>query len=177
MDDIRWLKPRLLESQIPEVVADRWPGSALAQSVFTPTSEAGLRTGSARRSGPAGIRAFRSADPLGLGRRAGFPVTIPVALAVLAGARLLPGSRPARSQGIHVLGTVLATSGFGMLILPPALGPGAGWSPWALGSLAGGAAVLGCSAAKAAPGRAVDRPRLRGRGRRRDVSGRGGPGC
>ncbi|GAA1769095.1 MFS transporter [Streptomonospora arabica] len=107
----------------------------------------GATMGVASLAGPLLGGLLIGADLLGSGWRPIFLVTVPVALAALAGARALPSSRPAPGQGIDAAGAVLATAGFGMLILPLALGPDAGWPPWALGSLAGGAVVLVCFAA------------------------------
>lgn len=45
MDDLQSLKPHLLESGVPETVADRWLGLALPQLVFTPMDDADLRAG------------------------------------------------------------------------------------------------------------------------------------
>ncbi|GAA1754461.1 DUF1963 domain-containing protein [Streptomonospora arabica] len=45
MDDLQSLKPHLLESGVPETVADRWLGLALPQLVFTPMDDAELRAG------------------------------------------------------------------------------------------------------------------------------------
>lgn len=45
MDDLQSLKPQLLESGVPEDVADRWLGLAVAQLVFTRMDEADVRSG------------------------------------------------------------------------------------------------------------------------------------
>ncbi|GAA4899755.1 MFS transporter [Streptomonospora salina] len=107
----------------------------------------GATMGVASLAGPLLGGLLLGADLLGLGWRTVFLATVPVALAALAGARALPRSRPDRRLRIDAVGAILATTGFGMLILPLALGPNAGWPPWTLVSLGSSAFVLACFAA------------------------------
>lgn len=133
----------LVAPQVLSIIQTALPASRRAHALGL----YGATMGVASLVGPLLGGLLIGADPLGMGWRPIFLVTVPVALAALAGARVLPRSRPADGQRIDALGAVLATIGFGMLILPLALGPDAGWPPWTLGSLAGSAIVLGCFAA------------------------------
>ncbi|MEU6118849.1 MFS transporter [Streptomyces sp. NPDC047117] len=75
-----------------------------------------------------------SADPFGLGWRPVMLLTVPVALASLAGATALPRTRGADGLRVDKLGARLVTAGAGALVLPLALGREAGrpwWWTWA----------------------------------------------
>ncbi len=100
----------------------------------------GATMGVASLAGPLIGGLLLGADLPGLGWRAIFLVTVPVALASLAGASVLPRGRGAGGQRVDWAGAVLAMTGFGALILPLALGREAGWT-WA--GLPVGAAALG----------------------------------
>ncbi|GAB3461929.1 MFS transporter [Streptomonospora sediminis] len=132
----------LVAPQVLSIIQTALPASRRAHALGL----YGATMGVASLVGPLLGGLLISADLLGMGWRPIFLVAVPVALAALVGARVLPRSRPAPGQRIDGLGAVLATVGFGALILPLALGPDAGWPPWTLGSLAGSAVVLGCFA-------------------------------
>ncbi|WP_440901820.1 MFS transporter [Actinosynnema sp.] len=106
----------------------------------------GAVIGTASAIGPVLGGALLAADPLGLGWRALFLAQLPVALATLAGSALLPETRRTRSgktqapQRVDALGAALVAACCAALVLPLAVGPEAGWPPWAFASL--GAAVL-----------------------------------
>ncbi|MGW7692925.1 MFS transporter [Streptomyces asiaticus] len=85
-------------------------------------------------------------DLFGLGWRAVFLVTVPVAVVSLAGAALLPRTRGTDGQRVDWVGAALAITGFGALVLPCALGREAGWPWWTWASFAVAAAVLTCFA-------------------------------
>jgi EmrB/QacA subfamily drug resistance transporter len=102
----------------------------------------GATMGVASLAGPLLGGLLVGADVLGLGWRPIFLVTLPVAVATLALATVLPRSRATTRQRIDGLGAVLATTGFGALVLPLAVGPEAGWPPWTLLCLAGSAVAL-----------------------------------
>ncbi len=83
-------------------------------------------------------------DLFGLGWRAVFLVTVPVAAVSLSGAALLPRTRGTDGQRVDWVGAALATTGFGALVLPCALGREAGWPWWTWVSFAVAAAALTC---------------------------------
>jgi EmrB/QacA subfamily drug resistance transporter len=83
------------------------------------------------------------ADLWGLGWRPIFLVTLVVSVLALTGAAVLPPGGDTRPSPIDGLGAVLATSGFGLLILPLALGRDAGWPGWTWACLAGAVLALG----------------------------------
>ncbi|GAA1932293.1 MFS transporter [Streptomyces durmitorensis] len=83
------------------------------------------------------------ADLFGLGWRPVFLLTVPVALASLAGAAGLPRTRGADGLRVDKPGAVLVTVGAGALVLPLALGREAGWPWWTWSSFTVAAAALG----------------------------------
>ncbi|GAA2693855.1 MULTISPECIES: MFS transporter [Actinosynnema] len=105
----------------------------------------GAVMGAASAIGPVLGGALLAADPLGLGWRALFLAQLPVALAALAGSALLPRTGgTAAPQRVDALGAALVAACCAALVLPLALGPDAGWPPWALLSL-GAAVALGAA--------------------------------
>ncbi|GAB7037021.1 MFS transporter [Catenuloplanes sp. NPDC020197] len=83
------------------------------------------------------------ADLLGLGWRPLMLLTVPVALASLAGATALPRLRGAGGIRVDRLGALLVTVGAGALVLPLALGREAGWPWWTWAGFAVAVAALG----------------------------------
>jgi predicted MFS family arabinose efflux permease len=106
----------------------------------------GATMGVASLAGPLVGGLLVDADVLGLGWRAVFLVTVPVALASLAGAALLPADRAGGGQRVDLAGAVLTALGFGALVLPCALGREAGWPWWTWACFAVAAASLTCFA-------------------------------
>ncbi|MFJ8794479.1 MFS transporter [Streptomyces sp. NPDC102462] len=104
----------------------------------------GATMGVASLAGPLIGGLLIGADLFGLGWRAVFLVPVPVALASLAGADLLPRTRGTDGRRVDWAGAVLATTGFGALVLPCALGRQAGWPWWTWASFAVAAAALTC---------------------------------
>lgn len=128
----------LVAPQVLSIIQTALPTSRRAHALAL----YGATMGVASLAGPLLGGLLLGADVLGLGWRPIFLVTVPVALAALAGAAVLPRSRAAVGQRLDGLGAVLVTVGFGMLILPLALGPDAGWPPWTLACFVGAAVVL-----------------------------------
>ncbi|MFF2729724.1 MFS transporter [Streptomyces sp. NPDC058008] len=83
-----------------------------------------------------------SADLFGLGWRPIMLLAVPVALASLAGATVLPRTRGADGLRVDKLGALLVTVGAGALILPLALGREAGWPWWTWAGFAVAVAAL-----------------------------------
>ncbi|AQA15918.1 MFS transporter [Streptomyces malaysiensis subsp. malaysiensis] len=104
----------------------------------------GATMGVASLAGPLVGGLLLGADLFGLGWRAVFLVTVPVAILSLAGAALLPRTRGADGQRVDWAGSALTTTGFGALVLPCALGREAGWPWWTWVSFAVAAATLTC---------------------------------
>ncbi len=104
----------------------------------------GATMGVASLAGPLIGGLLVGADLFGAGWRAVFLVTVPVAALSLAGAALLPRTRGTDEQRVDWAGAALATTGFGALVLPCALGREAGWPWWTWVSFATAAAVLTC---------------------------------
>ncbi|MDR7299822.1 MFS transporter [Haloactinomyces albus] len=104
----------------------------------------GATMGVASLAGPLVGGLLIGADLFGLGWRAVFLVTLPVTLVSLTGATLLPRTRGTDEQRVDWVGATLATTGFGALILPCALGREAGWPWWTWASFAVAAVVLSC---------------------------------
>ncbi|GHA39177.1 MFS transporter [Streptomyces tauricus] len=102
----------------------------------------GATMGVASLAGPLIGGLLVGADLFGLGWRAVFLVTVPVALVPLAGAALLPGTRSTDGQRVDRLGAALTTTGFAALVLPCALGREAGWPWWTWASFAVAAVAL-----------------------------------
>jgi MFS family permease len=84
-----------------------------------------------------------SADLFGLGWRPVMLLTVPVALASLAGATALPRIRGADGLRVDKLGALLVTMGAGALVLPLALGRETGWPWWTWAAFAVAVAALG----------------------------------
>ncbi|MER5516617.1 MFS transporter [Streptomyces sp. NPDC002763] len=104
----------------------------------------GATMGVASLAGPLLGGLLVGADLFGLGWRAVFLVTVPVALVSLAGAALLPPPRGTDGQRVDLVGAALATIGFATLVLPCALGREAGWPWWTWVSFTVAAAALIC---------------------------------
>ncbi|NIY62511.1 MFS transporter [Streptomyces malaysiensis] len=104
----------------------------------------GATMGVASLAGPLVGGLLLGADLFGLGWRAVFLVTVPVAIVSLAGAALLPRTRGTDGQRVDWAGAALTTTGFGALVLPCALGREAGWPWWTWASFAVAAATLTC---------------------------------
>ncbi|MYU13210.1 MFS transporter [Streptomyces sp. SID8361] len=104
----------------------------------------GATMGVASLAGPLVGGLLLGADLFGLGWRAVFLVTVPVAVVSLAGAALLPRTHGADGQRVDWAGAALTTTGFGALVLPCALGREAGWPWWTWASFAVAAATLTC---------------------------------
>lgn len=104
----------------------------------------GATMGVASLAGPLVGGLLVGADLFGLGWRAVFLVTVPIALVSLAGAALLPAARGTDGQRVDPVGAALATTGFATLVLPCALGREAGWPWWTWVSFAVSAAALVC---------------------------------
>ncbi|GAA1703507.1 MFS transporter [Streptomyces yatensis] len=105
----------------------------------------GATMGVASLAGPLIGGLLIGADLFGAGWRAVFLVTVPVAALSLAGAALLPRTRGTGQQRVDWAGAALATTGFGALVLPCALGREAGWPWWTWASFAtAAAAALTC---------------------------------
>lgn len=84
-----------------------------------------------------------SADLFGLGWRPVMLLSVPVALASLAGAAALPPTRGAAGLRLDRMGALLVTLGSGALVLPLALGRGAGWPWWTWACFAVAVVTLG----------------------------------
>ncbi|MFD6278500.1 MFS transporter [Streptomyces sp. NPDC060209] len=104
----------------------------------------GATMGVASLAGPLIGGLLVGADLFGLGWRAVFLVTVPMALVSLAGAALLPPTRGTDGQRVDWVGAALATTGFATLVLPCALGREAGWPWWTWASFAVSAVALTC---------------------------------
>ncbi|MFD8339528.1 MFS transporter [Streptomyces solisilvae] len=104
----------------------------------------GATMGVASLAGPLVGGLLLGADLFGLGWRAVFLVTVPVAIVSLAGAALLPRTHGADGQRVDWVGAALTTTGFGALVLPCALGREAGWPWWTWASFAVAAVTLTC---------------------------------
>ncbi|MFD8157979.1 MFS transporter [Streptomyces malaysiensis] len=104
----------------------------------------GATMGVASLAGPLIGGLLLGADLFGLGWRAVFLVTVPVAVVSLAGAVLLPRTHGADGQRVDWAGAALTTTGFGALVLPCALGREAGWPWWTWASFSVAAATLTC---------------------------------
>lgn len=84
------------------------------------------------------------ADPAGLGWRAIFLVNVPVGLVALAaGARLIPDSRPDRTKRLDPVGTVVLTGALVALFYPLIEGRQLGWPAWSIAILVASAPLLG----------------------------------
>ncbi|MEU5185214.1 MFS transporter [Streptomyces longwoodensis] len=83
-----------------------------------------------------------SADLFGLGWRPVMLLTVPVALASLAGSTALPRSRGADKLRVDKLGALLVTVGAGALVLPLTLGREVGWPCWTWAGFAVAVAAL-----------------------------------
>jgi EmrB/QacA subfamily drug resistance transporter len=68
------------------------------------------------------------ADVLGLSWRAVFLINLPLGVLVLAGTRLLPGSRPGMRTGLDLRGAILLATGLTALMVPLLQGSERGWS-------------------------------------------------
>ena len=78
--------------------------------------------------------------------RALFVINVPVGLAIVAGARLIPRSAPVRRRLPDVAGTLLLGAGIAAAALGISQGPEWGWSdPRTLGALAGAAVAVGAA--------------------------------
>ncbi|WP_233273700.1 MFS transporter [Streptomyces broussonetiae] len=106
----------------------------------------GATMGVASLAGPLVGGLLVGTDLFGLGWRAVFLVTVPVAAVPLAGAALLPRTRGTDGQRVDWVGAALAATGFGALVLPCALGRETGWPWWTWASFAVAAAALICFA-------------------------------
>jgi MFS family permease len=69
-------------------------------------------------------------DVAGLGWRAVLLVNVPVGVAILAFARLLPESHVSGAQRLDVVGAALTTVGMPALLVPLIFGPGGRWWLW-----------------------------------------------
>ncbi|MFE7070424.1 MFS transporter [Streptomyces sp. NPDC057620] len=104
----------------------------------------GATMGVASLAGPLVGGLLVGADLFGLGWRAVFLVTVPVALVPLAGSALLPPARDTSGERVDWPGAALSTTGFAALIVPCALGREAGWPWWTWASFAVAATTLTC---------------------------------
>jgi len=81
-------------------------------------------------------------DVAGLGWRPIFFVNVPIGIIAVTGAlRLIPESRPVRTEPIDPIGLIALTTGLGALLVPLVLGRTEGWPFWTWPSL-GASAVL-----------------------------------
>ena len=87
-------------------------------------------------------------DVAGLGWRICFLINVPVGLAALAAARLVPESRAPGRTGLDLTGTALLTAGLAAVLVPLIEGRAQGWPAWTWASLAGAAVLLGAFAAR-----------------------------
>jgi predicted MFS family arabinose efflux permease len=85
-------------------------------------------------------------DVLGLGWRAIFFVNVPVALAVLLCARLIPESRPQMRRSLDPAPMVLVPLSLAAIVYPLLEGEAHGWPLWGYVVLAGGVLGLGVAA-------------------------------
>ncbi|WP_369199461.1 MFS transporter [Streptomyces sp. PU-14G] len=114
----------------------------------------GATMGVASIAGPLLGGLLVTADLAGLGWRLIFLVNVPVGVAVLAAARVLPAGRGSATP-LDCAGAGLITLGLGLLVLPLALGAQQGWPAWMWCCLLGALLVLGLfSLVQAARGRA-----------------------
>lgn len=103
-----------------------------------------------------------TADPMGLSWRAVFLINVPIGCLVLVGGRLwLPVDPAGGRQRLDWRGFLLFTMAIGLLVVPLAFGPSAGWPVWTWVMLAAGfAMVLAFTRAERAADRRGIRPLL-----------------
>ena len=116
---------------------------AVVQVLFTPTERIaklawfGTLGGIAAVLGPIVGGLLIAANPAGLGWRAVFLINLPIGIvAMIAGARFLPGDRAQGAQGLDLPGTALLGTGLVALLVPMVQGPELGWPLWTLALLA-----------------------------------------
>lgn len=127
----------LMNPQVLSVVQTSYAGAA-RDRVF---GLYGATMGIASIAGPVLGGLLVTADLGGLGWRLIFLVNVPVGVAVLAAAGILPAARGEAGR-IDRTGAALVTVGLGLLVLPLALGQQRGWPAWTWLSLGGSAVVL-----------------------------------
>jgi len=82
-------------------------------------------------------------DPFGAGWRVALALPVPVGVAALALARILPDGRgPSGTSRVDPVGAGLSLTGLILLVLPLTLGQDAGWPAWTWFSLVLGSALL-----------------------------------
>ncbi|WP_066947954.1 MFS transporter [Streptomyces lushanensis] len=94
-------------------------------------------------AGPVAGAALLESDLFGLGWRALLLVDLPIGLAGLVLGRLcIVECRDRLTSAPDWPGTAVAATGLLMILYPLGRGPGTGWSPWVLLSIAGGTGLL-----------------------------------
>jgi MFS family permease len=87
--------------------------------------------------------ALLTLNVLGLSWRPVFLVNVPVGIATVIGSlRLMPEVKSDVAEPFDILGVIGLAAGLGLLLVPLALGPAAGWPAWTWLSLQGGGWVL-----------------------------------
>lgn len=122
---------------------------AIVQLLYTPLERVsrlawfGIIVGLAAIVGPIIGGVLIELDPLGLGWRLIFLINLPVGVLALAlGRTALPVTRPKGGLRIDPAGAALFAFGFGGILLALIQGSELGWPAWALGLVAGGAALV-----------------------------------
>jgi len=129
----------LMVPQVPFIIDAVFPdgGEGRAVALF------GAVIGLGSVAGPVAGAVILDSDLFGLGWRSVFLVNLPIGLAGLVLGRLcIVESRDRLTPAPDWLGTAIATTGLLLILYPLGRGPGTGWSPWVLLSIAGGTATL-----------------------------------
>jgi len=134
----------LLTPQVLAIIGVAFTGPARAKAIAV----YGLAMGVAAVSGQLVGGVLVEWDVAGLGWRSCFLINVPIGLAALAAARLVPESRAPGRAGLDLTGTALLTAGLAALLLPLIEGRAQGWPAWTWASLAGAGALLAAFAAR-----------------------------
>jgi EmrB/QacA subfamily drug resistance transporter len=134
----------LLTPQVLAIVGVAFTGAARARAI----AAYGLAMGVAAVSGQLVGGVLIEWDVAGLGWRACFLINVPVGLAALAAARLVPESRAPGRAGLDLTGTALLTLGLTAVLVPLIEGRAQGWPAWTWGCLAAAAGLLAAFAAR-----------------------------
>ncbi|MCX4970533.1 MFS transporter [Streptomyces sp. NBC_00654] len=129
----------LMVPQVPFIIDAVFPAGGQGKAVALFGAVIGL--GSV--AGPVFGAALLESDLFGLGWRSVLLVNLPIGLAGLVLGRLCIAERRDRlTSASNWPGTAVAATGLLMILYPLSRGPGTGWSPWGLLSIAGGSGML-----------------------------------